>query len=386
MATLDAEPTELGGQVGHRQRVLVVGGDAGHHDRLEQAESLQPGQLRLGQARGGAELLSRQARPGDDLRRRRFGGRAGGGRRAGRWARRGGRRPRRGGGRRGGGRRGGGSGLLRGGGCGFRGGRWRRNGCGRRRGCGGAGRLARSRGRRRRRRRRRRRGTAGSACGPVFAGRAAEVRGVAAAGRRGRLAAEFCCSPAPFCRATTPSGVCSAILSPAVSGIRAARREASAKIRAIASSSAVVDCSGGRPDPVTGPPRATVPAAPAAPGRSGRSGRGVHRLGHPPVAEVRLGELFGFPLAQVPVGQPVPDHLEGQEVLTLLTQDPTEALHVGLEELAIAGRGPFGVHQTLSLQKADLGDGDVGELLAQQRQHITDREVRARRHSFPATR
>ncbi len=108
-------------------------------------------------------------------------------------------------------------------------------------------------------------GATGSACPPVFAGRAAEVREVAAAGRRGRLAAALSCSTGPFGPATTPSGVGSATLSPAASGIRAARRDASAKIRAIASSSAVVEGSGGRPDPATGPPRPTVPAAPAAP-------------------------------------------------------------------------------------------------------------------------
>ncbi len=385
MATLDAEPTELGGQVGHRQRVLVVGGDAGHHDRLEQAESLQPGQLRLGQARGGAELLSRQARPGDDLRRRRFGGRAGGGRRAGRWARRGG-DGRRGGGRRGGGRRGGGSGLLRGGGCGFRGGRWRRNGCGRRRGCGGAGRLARSRGRRRRRRRRRRRGNrriglrprvrrpsrrgagggrcrpAGTAGGGVLLLTRTLLPGHNPVGRLQRDLVAGCLRNS--CR--TAGGV----------GQDTGHRFIVCRRRLL----------GGAPGSRHRAPEGDRAGCSRGPGRSGRSGRGVHRLGHPPVAEVRLGELFGFPLAQVPVGQPVPDHLEGQEVLTLLTQDPTEAFHVGLEELAIAGWGPFGVHQTLSLQKADLGDGDVGELLAQQRQHITDREVRARRHSFPATR
>jgi hypothetical protein len=51
-------------------------------------------------------------------------------------------------------------------------------------------------------------------------------------------------------------------------------------------------------------------------------------------------------------------------MLPLLAQDPTETLHVGLEELAVARRRALGVHQALALQEADLGDRDVGKLLA----------------------
>ena len=69
MARLDPVLAELGGQVGHREGVLVEGGDPGHHDRLDQAEALQAGQLDLGKAAGGAELLGGQARPGDHARR-----------------------------------------------------------------------------------------------------------------------------------------------------------------------------------------------------------------------------------------------------------------------------------------------------------------------------
>jgi hypothetical protein len=109
-------------------------------------------------------------------------------------------------------------------------------------------------------------------------------------------------------------------------------------------------------------------------------------FGNPPVAvPLPLGR-HTLVLAQVAVGQPVTDHLEREEVLPLLAQHPTQALHVGLEELAVPRRRAFRVHEALALEKPDFGDGDVGELLAQQREDVADGEVRARRHSLPATR
>src|SRR5439155_23856477 len=67
------------------------------------------------------------------------------------------------------------------------------------------------------------------------------------------------------------------------------------------------------------------------------------------------------------------DHLEWQEVLALLAQDPTQALDVGVVELAVARRRALGVEQALALDEADLRDGDVGELVLEEGQHLPDR-------------
>jgi hypothetical protein len=93
-------------------------------------------------------------------------------------------------------------------------------------------------------------------------------------------------------------------------------------------------------------------------------------LGHPPVPGRFVG--VGIGLVLVAVGEPIPDHLERQEVLSLLAQDPTESFHVRLEEFAIPRRGAFRVHQTLALEEPDLGDRDVREFLPQQRQHVAN--------------
>jgi hypothetical protein len=88
---------------------------------------------------------------------------------------------------------------------------------------------------------------------------------------------------------------------------------------------------------------------------------------------------WGFgPVGLVP--QAVLDDLEGEKMLPLLAQDPPEALDILLIELAVPRGGPFGVHQTLALQEPDLGDGDVGELLTEQREDITDRQIRPPAH------
>ncbi len=137
--------------------------------------------------------------------------------------------------------------------------------------------------------------------------------------------------------------------------------------------------------------------------------RGVGRLGDPAVCPCRricpdrrrgpgacavagrhLGRLQAgrsrFVRVEITLGQPVPNDLQGQEVLTLLAEHPTESFDVMLEELAVPRGGSLGVDQTLALEEADFGDGDVGELLAEQRQDITDGEVRPAAHSLPATR
>ena len=85
-------------------------------------------------------------------------------------------------------------------------------------------------------------------------------------------------------------------------------------------------------------------------------------------------------IVELAVGEAVLDHLERQEVLALLAQDPAQALDVGLVELAVARRRALGVEQALALEEADLGDGDVGELVLEQGQDLADREVRAVGH------
>jgi hypothetical protein len=72
------------------------------------------------------------------------------------------------------------------------------------------------------------------------------------------------------------------------------------------------------------------------------------------------------------VAQTVLDDLEGEEVLPLLAQDPPEALDILLVELPVSGRGPLRIDQALTLQEPDLGNGHVGELLAEQSEDITD--------------
>ncbi len=69
------------------------------------------------------------------------------------------------------------------------------------------------------------------------------------------------------------------------------------------------------------------------------------------------------------------DHLERQEVLALLAQHPSQPFDVVLVELAVPRRGALGVDETLALEEADLRDGDVGELLAQQGEDVPDRQV-----------
>jgi hypothetical protein len=73
-------------------------------------------------------------------------------------------------------------------------------------------------------------------------------------------------------------------------------------------------------------------------------------------------------------------------VLPLLAQDPTEALDVVLEEFAVTRRRTFRIDESLALEETDLGDRDVWELLSQEREDVTDGEVGAAAHSFPATR
>ena len=73
-------------------------------------------------------------------------------------------------------------------------------------------------------------------------------------------------------------------------------------------------------------------------------------------------------------------------VIPLLAENPAQPLHIVVEEFAIARGRTLGVDQALALEEADLRDGDVGELLPQEGQDVTDGEISAGAHSLPATR
>ena len=119
-------------------------------------------------------------------------------------------------------------------------------------------------------------------------------------------------------------------------------------------------------------------------GVAGRATGDRHRVGGPRRLAVRL--LGSHLVTEVSVGEPVPDDLEGQKVLTLLAQDPAQALHVVIEELAVPRRRTLGIDQTLALEEPDLRDGDVRELLPEEGQHVADGEIGTAGHSLPATR
>src|SRR5205823_266735 len=70
------------------------------------------------------------------------------------------------------------------------------------------------------------------------------------------------------------------------------------------------------------------------------------------------------------------DHLQREEVLLLLMEDPSKPGDVRLVELAVPGRGSFRVDEPLALEEANLRDRDVRELLAQDVEDLADRKVR----------
>ena len=73
-------------------------------------------------------------------------------------------------------------------------------------------------------------------------------------------------------------------------------------------------------------------------------------------------------------------------MLPLLAQHPAQPLHVVLVELPVARRRALRVDQALALEEPDLGDGHVGELLAEQGQDVADRQVGTRAHRLPPSR
>jgi hypothetical protein len=84
----------------------------------------------------------------------------------------------------------------------------------------------------------------------------------------------------------------------------------------------------------------------------------------------------GRGLILVAIGfEPVLDDLQGEEVLALLTKHPPQAFDVVLVELPVARGRALRVDQPLALEEPDLGDGDVRELLSEQAQDVSDRQV-----------
>ena len=146
-------------------------------------------------------------------------------------------------------------------------------------------------------------------------------------------------------------------------------------------------------------PRRPQPAAPAAraprpaqPGRRACTG-GAPARRRPAAGSAsvrpRRPSAGGGPGASASVGvlgEALLDHLERQEVVALLGEDPPQPLDVGVVELPVARRRALGVEQPLALEEADLRDRDVGELVLQQVEHLADREVRrASRRFGPAS-
>ena len=78
--------------------------------------------------------------------------------------------------------------------------------------------------------------------------------------------------------------------------------------------------------------------------------------------------------------------LERQEMLPLLAQYPAKPRHVLLVELAVPRWRPLGIYETLTLEEPDLRDRDVGELLLQEGEDVTDREIATNAHSSAAAR
>ena len=69
------------------------------------------------------------------------------------------------------------------------------------------------------------------------------------------------------------------------------------------------------------------------------------------------------------------DHPQREVVLPLFAQDAAQQFDVVVVELAVSRRRAFRVDQALALEEADLRDRDVGELLEQQPEYLSDRQV-----------
>ncbi len=142
--------------------------------------------------------------------------------------------------------------------------------------------------------------------------------------------------------------------------------------------------------PVTASPFADEPG-PCAPGgttdsacaRMGVGPRDVGGLRHVLDATRSWMVVGRIDLARVDA---VLDHPQRQVVLTLFAQDAAEQLDVVRVELAVPRRRAFRIDQTLALEEPDLRDGDIRELLEQEREHLPDRQVTAERGGLPGHR
>jgi hypothetical protein len=99
---------------------------------------------------------------------------------------------------------------------------------------------------------------------------------------------------------------------------------------------------------------------------------------HEPAVACLLVDAAGLAV----VVQTAFDHLQGQKGVSLLAQDPAQALDVGFVELAVTRGRPLRVDQTLALEEADLRDGHVGEFLLQERQDFPYGEMGPTGHDF----
>src|SRR5690606_15147190 len=102
---------------------------------------------------------------------------------------------------------------------------------------------------------------------------------------------------------------------------------------------------------------------------------GHERAGAPRLRDgLRDGLLEGRDaLAAVARLQVVADDPKRKVVVALGGEDEPEPLHVGVGELAVAGRAALRLDEPLGLQEPDLGDRDVGELGPEQAEDVPDR-------------
>ena len=83
------------------------------------------------------------------------------------------------------------------------------------------------------------------------------------------------------------------------------------------------------------------------------------------------------------ITESVLDDFQRKEVLALLSQYPPQAFHVLFVELPVTRRCPLGIDQSLALQEPDLRDGDIGELLTEQGEDVTNRQGKTARSLCP---
>ncbi len=106
--------------------------------------------------------------------------------------------------------------------------------------------------------------------------------------------------------------------------------------------------------------------------------RGLQQLGAAQPDLRRLGPDGAGPGDAVALGgvQMVLDHAQRKVAVTLGGEDVAQALDVGVGELAVSRGRALGLDEPLALEKADLGDGDVGEVAPQDLEDFPDAHER----------